>query len=131
MPHRLRPWASLLALAALGGCAASAPPVPDRAEYELARQALASDAEARATMESTCAEHLRRQPEDERAAVGALLDVGINEVDQVYCERIVAALVRGELDYADFVALDGGSDDPELLRRLVRALRQEPEGLAI
>jgi hypothetical protein len=82
-------------------------------------------------MESSCAERLRQRPEDERAAVSALLDVGIDEVDRVYCERIVAAMVRGELDFADFVALDGGSDDPALLRRLIRALRQEPEGLAI
>ena len=126
----LRPLAPLLFSACLAGCAA-APPIPDRAQYEFARQALATDAEARATMESSCAERLRQRPEDERAAVSALLDVGIDEVDRVYCERIVAAIVRGELDFADFVALDGGSDDPALLRRLIRALRQEPEGLAI
>ena len=33
--------------------------------------------------------------------------------------------------YADFVAMTEGSEDPQLLRRFIRALRLDPSAVAI
>ena len=63
------------------------------------------------------------KPAADRAAIGALLDLDPDVVVAGYCARMVAGFARGDLGYADFVALSEGSTDPELLRRFVRSLR--------
>jgi hypothetical protein len=92
---------------------------------------LARSPAARRELEQTCREESRQRSEDERAAIGAVLDVDRDQVDRVFCERLVAAIARGEVGYADFTAMQAGSTEPELMRRMLRALRREPGQLAI
>ena len=40
-----------------------------------------------------------------------------------------AAIVRGDVSYADFVAFQQGSTDPAMLRRFLRAMRLDPSAL--
>jgi hypothetical protein len=119
------------ALALLGGCAAPAKPPMTAADYEVMQGVLAQSPAARRELEQTCLEESRRRSEDERAALGAVLDVDRDQVDRVFCERLVAAIARGEVGHADFTAMQQGSEDPNLMRRMLRALRRAPGQLAI
>jgi hypothetical protein len=119
------------ALVLLAGCATPAKPPMTAADYTLLQDVLAQNPAARRGLEQTCLEESRRRSEDERAALGAVLDVDRDQIDRVFCERLVAAIARGEVGYADFTAMQQGSDDPDLMRRMLRALRQVPGQLAI
>jgi hypothetical protein len=128
----MRGWllASLLALA---DCAATAPPPPSisASDYATLRQVLAQNPTARAELERTCAQGPLAASASERAAMAAILDVEVEEVQRVFCERLVAAIARGDVDHADFQRLESGSEDPAFMRRLIRALRYEPGQLRI
>ena len=95
------------------------------------RAALAASPEARAAVEVACQDDIARQPAADRAAIGALLDLDPDVVVAGYCARMVAGFTRGDLGYADFVALSEGSTDPELLQRFVRSLRLDPSAQSI
>jgi hypothetical protein len=123
-------------LLALGGCAAAAPPPPpppaiSASDFATLRQVLARSPAARAELEQACARGPLAASAAERAATAAVLDVEVEEVERVLCERLVAAIARGDVDHADFQRLEAGSEDPAFLRRLVRALRQQPGQLRI
>ena len=118
----------------LGGCASTAQspaPPPTAAEFETMREVLASSPEARAAISAQCRDDVARKSADERAMLGALLDLDADEVALGFCERTLAGITRGDVTYADFVAMAEGSDDPQLLRRFIRALRLDPSAVAI
>jgi hypothetical protein len=129
----MRGWLLASALV-IGGCAATAPPPPpsiSASDYATLRQVLAQSPTARAELERTCARGPLAASESERAAMAAILDVEVEEVQRVFCERLVAAIARGDVDHADFQRLEAGSEDPAFMRRLIRALRHEPGQLRI
>lgn len=124
----------LVALAGLGGCAL----LPARSgqltptDYEAVQQVLARSPQARAELQADCLSGTAGStPPKERAAMAVLLDVSPAEVPRIFCERLVAAIARGDLNHADYEALQSGSEDPEFMRRLVRILRRPPDGYAI
>ena len=63
--------------------------------------------------------------------LGALLDLDTDQVALGFCARTLAGIARGDVSYADFVAMTEGSEDPQLLRRFIRALRLDPSAVAI
>jgi hypothetical protein len=116
----------------LAGCAtADTAPPPTRAEFEGMRETLATNSEARLAVEAQCRDDLGRKPVSDREMLGALLDLDPGEVVPAFCARTVAAIARGDVNFADFVALSDGSEDPQLLRRYIRALRLDPSAKAI
>ena len=121
-------------LALLGGCAgAEAPsgPPPSAGEFQQMRDLLATDPQARATLVAQCRLDVERKPEADRAMLGALLDLDPDRVPDVFCQRALAGITRGDVSYADFVAMSEGSEDPAVLRRFIRALRLDPSAVAI
>lgn len=116
----------------VAGCATTAPvQPPTAAEFETMREVLAASPEARAAIQADCREDLAAKPAAERAMLGALLDLDADQVPGGFCARAVAGITRGDVSYADFVAMSAGSEDPELLRRFIRALRLDPSAVAI
>jgi hypothetical protein len=117
----------------LGGCATTPPPAspPTPAEFANMREVLASNPEARAAIEAQCRTDVARKPAAEREMLGVLLDLDSDEVAGAFCARTVAGIARGDVTYADFVALSAGDHDPQALRRLLRALRLDPSAVAI
>jgi hypothetical protein len=123
-----------LLLALLGGCAATEPPPdppPTAAEFEQMREVLATNPEARTAIEAQCRIDVEHKPEAERAMLGALLDIDADRVAGTFCRRALAGITRGDVSYADFVAMSEGSDDPNVLRRFIRALRLDPSAVSI
>lgn len=118
-------------LAGCVGAATKPAAAPTPAEFETMREVLASSPEARAAIEAQCRNDVARKPADERAMLGALLDLDPDDVAMGFCERTLAGITRGDVGYADFVAMTEGSDDPQLLRRFIRALRLDPSAVAI
>jgi hypothetical protein len=118
-------------LAGCAGIATPPAPPPTAAEFETMREVLASSPEARAAISAQCRDDVARKSADERAMLGALLDLDADEVALGFCERTLAGITRGDVTYADFVAMTEGSDDPQLLRRFIRALRLDPSAVAI
>ena len=115
----------------LVGCAHEPAPPPNRAEFESLRQVLATRPAARARVEAECRDDMTSAPRAERDVLAAVLDLDADEVARTFCARYVAGIVRGDVTYADFVAMRTGSSDPELLRRFLRALRLDPSAVAI
>lgn len=125
-------WMGLtLAGLLLAGCAAAPDPAPTRMEFEDLRDAVAGSRDARDAVQAQCRTDLLRKPQDEQALMGAMLDVDTAEVPDVYCARLVAAIARGDVSYADFVAMTEGSADPAMLRRFLRSMRLDPSAVAI
>jgi hypothetical protein len=122
---------ALPALLLLAACAAAPAPPPTPAEFETLRDVLATSPEARAALEAQCRADLATKPTAEREMLGALLDLDTDQVPQGFCARTLAGITRGDVTYADFVAMSAGSDDPQLLRRVIRALRLDPSAVAI
>lgn len=122
-----------LALAGLllAGCATAPDPAPTRTEFEDLRDAVAVDRGARDAVQAQCRTGVLLKPEDEQALMGAMLDVDTVEVPDVFCARLVAAIARGDVSYADFVAMTAGSADPAILRRFLRTMRLDPSAVAI
>jgi hypothetical protein len=123
-----------LVVVLLGGCAVTAPPAeapPTAAEFEQMRDVLATNPEARTAIEAQCRIDVEGKPEDERAMLGALLDLDADRVPDIFCRRALAGITRGDVSYADFVAMTEGSEDPNVLRRFIRALRLDPSAVAI
>jgi hypothetical protein len=115
----------------LTGCAAASAPAPTRSEFEDLRDAVTASSGARDAVQAQCRAAVLTKPEDERALMGAMLDVDTLEVPDAFCARLVAAIARGDVSYADFVAMTEGSADPALLRRFLRTMRLDPSALAI
>ena len=133
MDTRLACRLSLLGLL-LAGCAGTTTPTaqpPTPAEFESMREILASSPEARAAIQAECRDDVASKPADERAMLGALLDLDTDQVALGFCERALAGITRGDVSYADFIAMTEGSEDPQLLRRFIRALRLDPSAVAI
>ena len=118
-----------LPLMLLAACAT--PPPPSPAEFATMRDVLAASPEARAAVERQCRAEVAAKPTGEREILGALLDLDTDEVPQGFCARTVAGITRGDVTYADFVAISTGSEDRQLLRRFIRALRLDPSAVAI
>lgn len=113
----------------LAGCATGPGPTPSQSEFEDMRDVLASNPGERAAVEAQCQTEMRQRPTDERAMMGVVLDLDTDEVPQAFCSRLYAAIVRGDVSYADFVAFQQGRTDPAMLRRFLRAMRLEPSAL--
>jgi hypothetical protein len=101
------------------------------ADYVAMQETLAQSPAARSHLEQSCREDTRGRTEEERAAIGVILDVDRDQVDQVFCERLVAAIARGDLSYEDFTGMQQDSQDFELMRRVLRAFRRAPGQYAI
>jgi hypothetical protein len=130
--RRILTFAFLLAAGPLLACAprqATSPTAPMTAAQYATFQRAMGDPRSRATVTAVCAEQARTRSAQELDTMAAVLDVDAAEVPRVYCERLFAAVARGEIGYDDFEALQAGTHDPEVLRRLLRALRQPAEGL--
>jgi hypothetical protein len=122
-----RRWLGVVAASlVLAGCATTPDPVPSRSEFEDMRDVLASNPSERAAVEAECQTEMKRRPDDEQAMMGAMLDLDTAEVPQAFCGRLFAAIVRGDVSYADFVAFQQGDTDPAMLRRFLRAMRLDP-----
>ena len=124
-------WACL---AGLGACAfgPSGPAPLSSADDQAVQEVLAHSPQARAELEEDCLRGTAGStPAKERAAMAELLGVGPAEVPRVFCQRLVAAIARGDLSHADYEALQSGSEDPAFMRRLARILRRPPGGYAI
>ena len=123
-------WAGMLVGGhLLGGCAASHPTTSE-ADFEDLRAAMTASRTARDTVAVQCRGEIAARPEDERALIGAMLDVDTTDVPAEFCARLVAAIARGDLDYADYVAISEGGTDPALIRRFLRAIRLDPSAVA-
>ncbi len=131
---RIRAGRTALLLGLLAGCAGPQAPgqaPPTAAEFEQMRDVLATNPRARSTIEAQCRNDVDRKPEAEREMLGALLDLDPEVVASAFCERAVAGITRGDVNYADFIAMTEGSEDPQILRRFIRALRLDPSAVAI
>ena len=125
-----RRWVGLMvASLVLAACATTPDPTLSQSEFEDMRDVLASNPSERAAVEAECQTKMRQQPGDEQAMMGAMLDLDTAEVPQAFCGRLFAAIVRGDVSYADFVAFHQDRTDPEMLRRFLRAMRLEPSAL--
>lgn len=125
-----RRWIGLVAASLLlAGCATTPDPVPSQSEFEDMREVLATNPSGRAAVEAECQTEMKRRPDDEQAMMGAMLDLDTAEVPEAFCGRLFAAIVRGDVSYADFVAFQQGSTDPAMLRRFLRAMRLDPSAL--
>ena len=123
-------WAGvLLGSLLLGGCAV-ARPTTSEADFEDMRTAMAENRTARDAVAIQCRGEIATRPADEQALIGAMLDVDTSEVPAEFCARLVAAIARGDLDYADYLAIADGNIDPALLRRFLRAIRLDPSAVA-
>ena len=131
MGTRLACGLSLLLLAGCTDTTASTAQQPTAAEFESMREVLASSPEARAAVQAECRDDVASKPANERAMLGALLDLDADQVALGFCERALAGITRGDVTYADFIAMTEGSEDPQLLRRFIRALRLDPSAVAI
>lgn len=126
-----RRWLGLVAVGlGLSGCATKPSPELSQSEFEKVRDQIVSSPSARDAVRVQCQADLQHQPKDEQALIGAMLDVDTTEVAEVFCARIVAAIARGDVSYADFISLEQEDSDPAALRRLLRAIRLDPSALA-
>jgi hypothetical protein len=132
MPVPTRPLlraslALLLAAGSLPACApqqAAHPPTPvTAAQYATFQHALGNP-RARAAFAARCQEQARSLPADAQNAMSAVLDVDVADVPQVFCERYAASLARGDISYEDFAAMQAHTKDMQVIRRVMRALRQ-------
>lgn len=125
-------WTGLaLAALILAGCATVPDPAPTRSEFEDLRDAVVTSRGVRDAVQAQCRADVVLKPGDEQALIGAMLDVDTAEVPDVYCARLIAAIARGDVSYADFVAMTEGSADPAMLRRFLRSMRLDPSAVAI
>ena len=123
-----------LQAAALAGCAATSPPpspAMSRAEFEQGRAALSKDRDVRDAVAIGCRQELGHLPPRRRDEIGAVLDLDSREVVPVFCDRLIAAIVRGDLSYADFEQSFDEDPDPQVLRRVLRALRIDADAQSI
>lgn len=100
------------------------------AEFEDMRAAMAASLTARDTVATQCRGEMAARPENDQALMGAMLDVDTAQVPQEFCARLVAAIARGDVNYADYVAITKGDIDAALLRRFLRAIRLDPSAVA-
>lgn len=125
-----RRWLGLVAAGLLlAGCATKPDPDLSRSEFEGLRQVMASNPGARYDFQTGCESEMRGRPDDELALVGAMLDVDLADAPTAFCARFAAAVVRGDLDYADYIAFQQDGADPAALRRFVRAMRVDPSAV--
>jgi hypothetical protein len=125
-------WLSVTLLGLLvGGCASAPDAAPTRSEFEDLRDTVATSRGARDALQARCRADVVLKSGDEQALIGAMLDVDTAEVPDVYCARLIAAIARGDVSYADFVAMTDGSADPAMLRRFLRTMRLDPSAVAI
>src|SRR5689334_18942645 len=93
------------------------------AQYTTFQRAMANP-KARSAFTARCLEHAKSLPMDTQNAMSAVLDVDVADVPQAYCERYAAAVGRGDISYADFAAMETHTHDMQVLRRIMRALRE-------
>ena len=115
---------STLAGLLLAGCAMASDPPPTRTEFEDLRDAVAVNRGARDAVQAQCRADVLLKPQDEQALIGAVLDVDTVEVPDIFCARLVAAIARGDVGYADFVAMTEGSLGYILQQALLNQLRK-------
>jgi hypothetical protein len=126
-----RRWLGMVAVGiGLSGCATKPAPALSQSEFENVRDEMASSPSARDAVRRQCRADMQREPEDERALIGAMLDLDTAEVAEVFCARFVAAIARGDVSYADFIGLEQVDGDPAALRRILRAIRLDPSAVA-
>ena len=131
MPSRPLVRASLALLLAAGpllACApqqaAQPPSTPVTAAQYATFQRAMTNPKARAAFTARCLEDAKAFSAEDRGAMSAMLDVEIADVPQVFCERFLAAVGRGDISYPDFAAMQAHTHDPQVMRRLLRALRE-------
>jgi hypothetical protein len=125
--RRVTTFALLLTAGPLLACApqqATPPMAPMTAAQYATFQRAMGDPKTRARVVATCAERAKTRSAQELGTMAAVLDVDVAEAPQVYCERLFAAVARGELGYDDYMEEQARKHDPQVLRRLLRALRQ-------
>ena len=117
----------LLAAGPLLACTAqqAASPVPPMttAQYAGLQHAI-GDPKVQAAVAAGCADQMKTRPTEELGAIGAALDIDVADTPRVYCERLFAAVARGAISYDDYAAVQAEKHDPEVMRRMLRALRQ-------
>jgi hypothetical protein len=119
--------ALLLAAGPLLACApqqAAQPSTPVTAAQYATFQHAMTNPKARAAFTARCLEDAKSFSADDRGAMSAMLDIEIADVPQVFCERFLAAVGRGDITYPDFTAMQAHTHDPQVMRRLLRALRE-------
>ena len=125
--RHIRTFVPLLVAGPLLACAPQQPTVPMTAAQYATIQHAMGDPKTRAAVTATCVERAKTRSAQELGTMAAVLDVDVAEAPRVYCERLLAAVARGEVSYDDYMALQAKTYDPQVLRRLLRALRQPAE----
>ena len=117
----------LLAAGPLLACTAqqAASPVPPMtaAQYAGLQHAI-GDPKVQAAVAAGCADRMKTHPAEQLADMAAVLDIDVADTPRVYCERLFAAVARGAISYDDYAAVQAEKHDPEVMRRMLRALRQ-------
>ena len=134
MPSRPLLRASLALLLAAGPLLLACAPQPSTqptaavtaAQYETFQRAMANP-KARAAFAAGCEEHAKTLPADTQNAMSAVLDVEVADVPHEFCDRYAAAVGRGDISYADYTAMEAHTRDMQVLRRIMRALRQSAD----
>ncbi len=125
----------MVALLAIGGCAATDASGPGRQQQASPAQTMSADqyralqatlresSMARAEFTRVCVRGKDEEPAEAKRGMAIMLDVPSTEVSQVFCERFVAAVRVGRLTYEDFAATQGSGEDELRMRRLISLLR--------
>lgn len=100
-------------------------------EFEAMRATLRDSQEARTAFLDQCASDLSRSLTEQKRPFSIIMDVREDDVVPLFCQRYTAALVSGQIAYAEFAAFDAEEQDPDALRSLIRALRDPGLGLAL
>jgi hypothetical protein len=126
-PLVLSSLALLLAAGPLIACVPQQPTQPTTtvtaAQYATFQRAMANP-KARAAYTARCLDDAKAFTADDKGAMSAMLDVEVADVPQVFCERFLAAVGRGDISYPDFAAMQAHTHDAQVMRRLLRALRE-------
>jgi hypothetical protein len=134
MPKRLA-LASCLA-AALAACApqqaaAPQPAAITPAQYAAMQRLAGRSIRARAQLATACVARKLPATPEEQAVLAAALEVDAADLHRAYCERLVAAIGRGEVSYDDYVALESDRPDPQVWHRLLPVLKPVPGEIQI
>ncbi len=123
LSRRLLPAASGVLLV-LGACAAPSSSgssfTPEA--YAAEQEAYRTDPTYRAASIDRCVGDRAAEPQAARETVAHMLGVDPAKVDDIYCERLIAAVADGRVSYEDYAAIAGHHADPAAARRLIDAL---------
>jgi hypothetical protein len=111
----------LLLLGACAGAGASNPSITPET-YASVQQATRTDPSFRAARIDKCVKDRATEPQAARETMARLLAVDPGKVDQIYCERLVAAVAAGRISYEDYAAIATHRADAATSRRFLEAL---------